>query len=418
MSDLGLKLKDRCCVNEDGEGSRFVGIKTDSDNSIVYFPIGYHLPESEEDVRQDIMQLISVLSAFSEMNMPISENSQTANFPIDSCMHIIGYYWSHGYYMETGGASKRSSSSLRKHMVFFQEDGSPLPAPYGTRGTSLNDKNLITKINEYCVYMSFKRIGWLYSKKCPDNPQIEANHEKFLVVLRNRLASERVEKTKELFKDMIKLIDHLNKHANDSSYYFGTYRFEYVWEQLIDSIFGINEKGEYFPRTRWILSHGDQRNSYPRESGSIMLHDGKIYVLDASYCQYGITGIPKDLPESDSINRQITYGQYIHKHAKFRQKYGDNVPVFNAFLMPYDCKKNKFGTQKVFESIGEATDDWRHDKFPYQHVQGILVDIKTLLYFFGSQHKSKIMELAETIDKSLQKNGDTLTASPALELYA
>lgn len=52
--DLGLNLKLRCHINENGDGDRFVGIKADSENAMVYFPMGYQLPESEEDIRQDM----------------------------------------------------------------------------------------------------------------------------------------------------------------------------------------------------------------------------------------------------------------------------------------------------------------------------------------------------------------------------
>ena len=34
-------LKDRCHVNTNDDGDRFVGIKADSENAMVYFPIGY-----------------------------------------------------------------------------------------------------------------------------------------------------------------------------------------------------------------------------------------------------------------------------------------------------------------------------------------------------------------------------------------
>lgn len=423
MFDLGLKLEARCHINENGEGDRFVGIKADSDNAMVYFPMGYQLPESEEEIRQDILQLIAVLSEFSEMkdrvlHMSAFEAPQTVNFPIDSYMSIIRYYLDHGYYMETERITKRGDrghidfkASLR-HVSFFQEDGSPFFDAYEVRGTRPNEKNLITQINKYCVYVSFKQLGWLFTKECPPDPRIEVNHEKFLMVLRSKLASEHVETTKLLFKAMIALIDHLDKQTKENRFYFGTDRFEYVWERLIDSVFGIKGKEEYFPRTHWMLSHDEQKDNHALEPDSIMLHDGKIYVLDAKYYRYGITGMPKHLPESTSINKQITYGEYIHEHDKFRQQYGDDVPVFNAFLMPYNRMKNKFGVNGVFESIGEATSDWKHDEHPYQRVQGIVIDTRFLLYNYYGSHTSKVLQLAAMIDESLRANGGTLPADP------
>lgn len=45
-SVMEFDLTDHCHVNSNEDGDRFVGIKADSDNAMVYFPIGYQLPES------------------------------------------------------------------------------------------------------------------------------------------------------------------------------------------------------------------------------------------------------------------------------------------------------------------------------------------------------------------------------------
>ena len=61
---------------------------------------------------------------------------------------------------------------------------------------------------------------------------------------------------------------------------------------------------------------------------TIMIYNGKYYVLDAKCYKYGWTGIPDHLPNGSSINKQITYGEYLEKHK------GINADsVFNAFIM-------------------------------------------------------------------------------------
>lgn len=37
-----------------------------------------------------------------------------------------------------------------------------------------------------------------------------------------------------------------------------------------------------------------------------------------------------DLPESTSINKQITYGKLIAEHERFREKHGENNKVYNS----------------------------------------------------------------------------------------
>ena len=58
MLDDDLKM--HCHINTNEDGYRFVGIKVDSDNAMVYFPIGYQLPEKDNEIRTDIKHLIQV----------------------------------------------------------------------------------------------------------------------------------------------------------------------------------------------------------------------------------------------------------------------------------------------------------------------------------------------------------------------
>lgn len=99
---------------------------------------------------------------------------------------------------------------------------------------------------------------------------------------------------------------------------------------MIDKVFGIPEKVEYFPKTTWNLENGKKYDNAFLEPDSIMLHDGKVYVLDAKYYKYGWSGAPGHLPESTSINKQITYGEYIAKSEKFLKE-GQHPTVYNAF---------------------------------------------------------------------------------------
>ena len=59
-----FNIKDHCHVNTNEDGDRFVGIKADTDDAMVYFPIGYQLPDEDKAIRNDIRHLIQVLSEF------------------------------------------------------------------------------------------------------------------------------------------------------------------------------------------------------------------------------------------------------------------------------------------------------------------------------------------------------------------
>ena len=53
-------IKEHCHVNSNEDGDRFVGIKADTENAMVYFPIGYELPETDAEIRMDIKHLKTV----------------------------------------------------------------------------------------------------------------------------------------------------------------------------------------------------------------------------------------------------------------------------------------------------------------------------------------------------------------------
>ena len=341
---------------------------------------------------------------------------QSVNFPVNAYMNIIRYFLEQSdYYKEREQVRKTADrgkidfpASLRKNVKFFQEDGSPFFDRYTVKGSSPNEKNLITQIHKYCVYEAFSTLGWLFTPHLPPDPHITLESERFLFALRKKLSVTHNDKDKLLFQAMIQMLEYLDTENDNKQYYFGTDRFEYVWEKLIDEVFGIRGKEEFFPRTKWNLKFNANKDNHALEPDSIMICDDKIYVLDAKYYRYGVTGEPRHLPESSSINKQITYGEYIDNCQELKTKYGD-LPIYNAFLMPFNRGENPFNvSDDYFLNIGEATGEWKNDAKLYEHVQGVVIDIRFLMNNYTGSHKSKIRKLAKVIDEELAKNNGSL----------
>jgi hypothetical protein len=292
--------------------------------------------------------------------------------------------------------------TLRNKHPLIQSNGTPAYTEYIVRVSAPNDKNMITQIHKYCVYESFSKLGWLFTPYLPEQPTISRNDKMFLMVLREKLTNTYNDKDKRLFSAMIAMIEYMGEKTNEKQFYFGTDRFEYIWEKLIDRVFGEKNKTDYFPKTRWSLRTGLGRSNAALGPDTIMLHDGRIYVIDAKYYKFGFSGIPSDLPESSSINKQITYGEYIHTQRCFKKQYGENVPVYNAFLMPYNSVDNRFETKEIFINIGEATGDWKISGYEYERVQGILVDTRYLMYHYIGKPQTQIAMLAHSIDSAFE----------------
>ena len=132
----------------------------------------------------------------------------------------------------------------------------------------------------------------------------------------------------------------------------------------------------------------------------------KVYVLDAKYYKYGWSGNPGHLPESTSINKQITYGEYISETEKFRNENGKGPAVYNAFLMPFDSSDNRFGTEDELYYAGSAVSDWKttDGTKPYEQVAGILLDIKAIMKN-SSHDEGRILRLSRLIEEKIDNIG-------------
>ena len=166
---------------------------------------------------------------------------------------------------------------------------------------------------------------------------------------------------------------------------------------MIDRVFGVENKADYFPKTTWYVN-GSKYDNASLEPDTIMLYGTDVYVLDAKYYKYGVTGKTWDLPESTSINKQITYGEYIAKEDKFKKKHGENMKVYNAFLMPFDSLKSKYPDNANMLKVGEAVSNWKDNTEEYQKIQGILIDVKTLMSINVRQEMKEIEKLAKLIE--------------------
>jgi len=393
-------IRAHCHVNTNEDCDRFVGIKADSDGAVVYFPIGYELPEKDADIRRDIKRLFQVLSEFTDKKECVLALNkfkvlQEVRFPINAYLEVINDYITKNgiYYTEVNSMYRVSPygnidwpQTFRNQSPLIQ-NGSFVYTQFTVRASTPNDSKLITQIHRYCVYESFNKLGWLYIPNMPEPPQIPFDSKQFTFALRDKLSQTNNDNDKRLFKAMLDMIKYLDEQTSEKQFYFGTYKFEYVWEKLIDKTFGEKNKLDYFPRTHWTLRFGRDKHKakYPLEPDSIMIYNGKYYVLDAKYYRYGITNNPIHLPDSSSINKQITYGEYVYQHKNIA-----NESLFNAFIMPYNMAKNHFGITRPIGNIGEAVSNWKTNDKNHERIQGIVIDTRYLMHnYIGNAQKAK-----------------------------
>ncbi len=397
-------IRDRCYVNTNEEADTFVGIMCDKGDFSVHFPLGYRISDTDRELGKDIMLLLATIG--DTVGHRKSEIKKSGNdcdqlgFPIQAYLTVICDYFERGYYREreveycVSKKGKINWSRTIKTQNPVIQDEEIYYLDFVTRKNLVKENQLITLIHEYCVAESFKKIGWLFTSASPQQSQIKFHKKLFKAVLNEKLNRTFNDRNKRLFKAMLWIVDNLQDEDAPPDYKYGTYRFEYVWEALIDRVYGIKDKSSYFPKTVWRIN-GNSYSNASLEPDSIMISGKDIYVLDAKYYKYGATRRMCDLPESSSINKQITYGEYAANNIAGTNK------VYNAFLMPFDSKSMNWRTDEII-CIGEATGDWRGNDRIYEHVQGILIDVKYLMQITVREDSNEIMRLSKCISDAVE----------------
>lgn len=396
-----LSIRDRCSVNQNQDADTFVGLKCENGEFSVHFPLGFGISSDDKELRKDIILLLNTIATTTGKKdsdiFNLAKEYSYIMFPIQAYMAVIKDYYERGYYKEREIhyiVSKRGkidwNRTIKTQDPYVQENNI-FYLNFVTRKNQVNENELISLIHEYCVFESFSKIGWLFTTHLPQAPRTKFNKKLFRSVLMKKISKTFNDRNRKLFRDMLAIVEYSGDEEASVDYKYGTDRFEYVWEALIDKVYGIVEKKEYFPKTSWLIDGKIHENAC-LEPDTIMLWNGNVYVLDAKYYKYGATKRPSDLPESSSINKQITYGEYIAEHNKFKKMLGEDYIVYNAFLMPFESE-----VEKVM-NIGVAFSDWKTNKKVYEQVQGILVDVKHLMKSVISKDENEMANLAKSID--------------------
>ncbi len=407
-------LSDICIYNAKLEGKGFVGLVFENGNLKVYFPLGYRRSDNDGERRKDILNLISVLGSFMEKEssaeIPKPENRQSeSGFPIQAYLRIISDFFAHGYYQETETEYHKSLSgkiNWRKTVKRIQPElvGNDLVFLNSiTRKSQNNENELITRIHKYFVYESFFKIGFLFCRFLPEKPQIKYNSQLFRSVINLKLSKTYSDRNLVLFNDMKLIMDYLD--SSDSSkndYRYGTEEFEYVWERLVDRVYGVANKGDYYPHTEWHIGGRvfddddvDYKKNALRPDTIMLVEDevGKeIFVLDSKYYKYGELRSPYSLPGTDSIIKQVAYGKYVENNMDHPELRVDGNKIFNAFILPYDSRDGK--SPEVF---GYAQTTYEENDRPYHKIYGVLLDVKDLMYRHSRLDSEKMLLLADLI---------------------
>ena len=441
-------------------GSDFVGIKITQSERTVTFPMGYFPEKSslsaskiQKKERSEILNLIkSIALCTSNKNgerVSILNGELKCDFPIKSMLYIIEDFLDRGtYYTEketlytkSNGGKISWSRTIKNIKPAVSENGLAF-LDFIIRKNRIQENQLITELHKYCVYKCFEIFGFLYTPSVPekgllDEADISTNRKYYVQILQEKIDSTYLESNVELFGNLLNFINNFDSESETKEASFGTNCFQVVWESLFDSAFGNisqTEKEKYFyPASKWNFPDGKPKNNAPLRPDTIMILETaeaekcpenlqnkdsrKCFIIDSKYYSYKMLRkldfeeneseqesvlVHGSIPGSDSIQKQVTYAQYIdseiktfdsEKREKFRFKHSD---IFNVFILPENNIEEKV------RYIGSATSDWHDGSKNYYTVHAVTLDTKFLLKNGNKKSYEMQKELLKLIEKNMQ----------------
>ena len=412
--------------------TEFVGLKIIGDEKIITFPMGYKITEKEitlevlsKEQRKEILNLIATINNCHKLKegkkiSRFNNKKASSAFPLRAMFYIIEDFLDRGtYYTEkeilytTGTNGKISwSRTIKKIRPTASENGIAY-LDFIIRKNRIQENLFITELHKYCVYKCFELLGFLYTSFLPEKgllseSDISKNKKSFLIFLQDKIDSTHIEQNIELFSALYELIDKYSSDGEMSDATYGTESFQTVWEDLVEGLFSTvtqSQKENYFyPHTKWSKK---TRRQAPLRPDTIMILDGKCFILDSKYYSYAALQNEGDenaeetngsIPGSDSIQKQITYAEFIDntinnnkthpRPEKYRFAPSD---IYNVFILPANS------TSKVLEYADSATSEWTDGSKNYHTIHAVTIDTEFLMRNAGRQSDVWRKTLAEAV---------------------
>ena len=395
------------------KSNSFVGIRIDEGVVKVFVP---NVFRKEENWKKDIklfLKSIEIAKTKNKENNNKGSNSLDNAWPIDSYLWLINDYLENGLYYNREKKISRSNSGKIEWKRTLQQvpiysDGNIVYDQLITsKMTPSND--MITHIYIICLRQSIDKIGWLFNYNFHIQIDQVASIKEMIMRVRKEL-NETFDDVKRIrFNHMLNILTTTEGDNMLSSHYsYGITNYYYVFETMVDMLFdGItgDEKKKYDPNGYWQLNNRSRFLASRLRPDTILKRNKKTYILDAKMYQYGATHDYSKLPETQSLQKQITYGDFVSNNLQDKN-------VRNAFILPYNKCLRSFiddlGAIKYNDSnlvyFGYAYVDWRdnEDFQDYDNIYAFGIDFNYLLNNYNKPDYEIINQFCEVIEENIK----------------
>lgn len=397
-------------INPVTKSNDFVGIRIVDGEINIYVPQVFR---KESNYKRDLLlflKSISLAKTLEKEKMDKGSNNLDSVWPINSYLWIIKDYLENGFYYNREKVYSNSYSGKIEWKKTIKQ------IPIYSDGNIIYDKlvtskmaasnDLIAQIYKLCLKQSIEKIGWVYNYNLKVEVQQIVSTSEMIATVRKEINNTFDDIKRMRFNHMLKILKTTEGNKVISNEYtYGIENYYYVFETMVDKLFdGIkeSEKKKYNPNGYWQLNNQKPGLASSLRPDTILKKDGATYILDAKMYQYGVTKDVRDLPETQSIQKQITYGDYAY-HQLNENK------VRNAFILPYNKKLSCFAqdenTLKYSDGnlayFGQAYTDWRNteDSKDYEKVYAFGIDFNYLLENYNRPDYKIINTLCKRIEE-------------------
>lgn len=396
-------LSDICKVElEKDFGSEYIGITICDGKPQVIFPRGYRLDSSTSGQRKDILLLIKVFDkyikrkdskAYSQEFNELSVG-QGDSFPFRNALWILRDYENNGLYNEHVHSYKIDKkgninwAKTIKTQTPYINGGKLVYLNFVVQEKSDDLNNIILLTQKYIIEKCIESIGWIYPNVYIDKGnKLPYNHNMCINILKKELRLTNTDSTKQLIRHMIEFLQCVgNDKSKQKLKEYKTKYFMNIWEDMLNEVLGNEEANKYYPNAQWHIN-GNTTNASNLRPDVILKVENKVYVIDAKYYKYGITGNVSDLPQSSDITKQLLYSSHITSNFKYV------LYSYDSFVIPY-----RSNNEEYFKFVGNAT--VAIDKFENKKVVCILADTKKIMEQYINmdeleKYKKNIVEIID-----------------------
>ncbi len=321
--------------NVNTNGKQAVGIKVKNEGIIVLFPIGYPEVDNESNIiSSDVKTLLRLISK--QAKKGIQSTEEQSIFPVLLAERIIQNFLEHGLYKE-----KQEVVELQSKGRINWKKTIHYPQPFIQNKTIYANlfyshinyfvEGQIQEIQKWCLGLISKVIGVVFAFHYPQT-KIQYGKKQIKQILEEALKQTNQDYQLETLGLLLSFVNELNfEQIEDYQKGLKYYQFEYVWQDLVDSI-GCKNKSKYLPQAGYYNLDDSYMmyNVKPLLPDTVVELEGEdfIFVLDAKYYGNG------HLPDQYNIFKQVRYGEYVYKVSGKKN-------VINAFILPGCLGKEK-----------------------------------------------------------------------------